>query len=574
MIRSKRSCALLPALLLASVSLSVSACAAPDVAGSCPIPPGATSQEAIAILTSCFGSASPDFPTTRAKQDVDILLVIDNSPSMTPKQKQLVTAIDSFIRKIDMSGSNYHVGVTSTDIGAQQAPNSAFQPGNLNTPGCDTYKGNDGELQKQACSSRDQSTWSPEAKAACTSLCPTKLEPGNGDVYLWKQDGITNAPNNDIIGTLKCVAMLGDTGCSLESPLEAAKRALDSHSTTNSGFLRQNSVLAVIFVTDEDDCSVQMTARAQNNPNSIDCTSSGMSTYNCWKNDFRCLANNLKCNEPLTSTGTKTGCVESGNGYLESVDKYVRFFSNLRSSNKIVLAGIWTPTLLDNPNSDVAKVGKLVVDYDAKVCVPGPGIKCSSEALIRGQGMNAACQSASDASFFGQAQLRLSTFIRKFDASVRLEESICEPQSYGPVLDGVAERIVNKIAPPCLGSKIRTDGSGKPACVVGLVDSATPDAVPRVSLPQCSTVCCNAWAFAGATTADPLTSTARPVPNDPTIVTACTNEPGDCYCAVSNSTSKYSCKDSTGQVTALAGLWMKDAPHQPPASQFAKFLCF
>ena len=55
------------------------------------------------------------------------------------------------------------------------------------------------------------------------------------------------------------------------------------------------------------------------------------------------------------------------------------------------------------------------------------------------------------------------------------------------------------------GSKYRqtfagyTDAMGKPACVVGLVDSATPDAVRSVPLPQCSTVCCNAWAVAGAT---------------------------------------------------------------------------
>jgi hypothetical protein len=186
-------------------------------------------------------------------------------------------------------------------------------------------------------------------------------------------------------------------------------------------------VLAVIFVTDEDDCSVAMNMRTQNNPNSIDCTKNGMSTYNCWKNDFRCLAYNLKCNEPMTTTGAKTGCTENGNGYLESIDKYVRFFSNLRSSNKLVLAGIWTPSMLDNPNSDVTKDGKLIIDYDDQVCVPGPGITCSTEALNRGKGMKAACLNTTDANFFGQAQIRLSSFIRKFDAQSRVEQSICEP---------------------------------------------------------------------------------------------------------------------------------------------------
>lgn len=189
---------------------------------------------------------------TRTKLDLDVLFVIDNSPSMSPKQKQLATTIDSFIQKIDATGANYHIGVTTTNIGSQTAPNTAFQPGNLNIPGCDSYKGNDGELQRVACLGRDQSRWSVAARDACNlTLCKTKLEPLNGDTYLKKESGITNAPGNDIIGTFKCMAMLGDDGCGLESPLEAMKRALDGHSAVNSGFLRSNSVLAVVFITDK-----------------------------------------------------------------------------------------------------------------------------------------------------------------------------------------------------------------------------------------------------------------------------------------------------------------------------------
>ena len=104
------------ALATTVVSLSISACSAPDLTLTCPIPPGATPAEAAAILSSCFGKMDAIPVNTRAKQDVDILFVIDNSPSMSPKQKQLASAIDSFIQKIDQSGSNYHVGVTSTDI--------------------------------------------------------------------------------------------------------------------------------------------------------------------------------------------------------------------------------------------------------------------------------------------------------------------------------------------------------------------------------------------------------------------------------------------------------------------------
>lgn len=505
---------------------------------------------------------------TRTKQDLDILFVIDNSPSMSPKQKQLATAIDNFIKKVDLTGANYHIGVTSTDIGAQQAPNTPFQPGNLNIPGCDTYKGNDGELQRVACSGRDQSKWSADAKAACTTLCPTKIEPINSDPYLWKQDGITNVLGDNIIGAFKCSALLGDVGCGLESPLEAAKRALDGHGTVNTGFLRQNSVLAVVFVTDEDDCSVQMTSRSQNNPSSLDCTKNGMSTYDCWKNDFRCLANNLKCNESMTIPGTKTGCSENGNGYLESLDKYVRFFSLLRPASKLVLAGIWAPTMLDNPNSDPTKVGKLITDYDDQVCVPGPGITCSTEALNRGKGVKAACLNPTDANFFGQAQLRLSSFIRKFPAESRAEQSICEPANYGTVLDTVTNKLSVRASAQCLGAAPKLDGAGNALCSVGLVDAALPDATPSILLPQCGASCCSAWAKAGG----PSAPAALPVPTDSTIVSACTAQP-DCYCALPNPNTTAACKDNSGRDTAVAGLWISAAPHQTPAGKLAKFVC-
>ncbi|MGE0784354.1 MAG: hypothetical protein AB7S26_01600 [Sandaracinaceae bacterium] len=72
---------------------------------------------------------------------------------------------------------------------------------------------------------------------------------------------------------LACVAFGPRTGCQVEQPLEAmAKALLPSDSpftfiagrahgdTDNAGFLRPDSVLAVIVFTDEDDCSVRDTS--------------------------------------------------------------------------------------------------------------------------------------------------------------------------------------------------------------------------------------------------------------------------------------------------------------------------
>jgi hypothetical protein len=59
-----------------------------------------------------------------------------------------------------------------------------------------------------------------------------------------------------------CGVQLGDVGCSFEQPLEAALRALapapeGRGGDVNRGFLRDDSLLVVLQLTDEDDCSLQ-----------------------------------------------------------------------------------------------------------------------------------------------------------------------------------------------------------------------------------------------------------------------------------------------------------------------------
>ena len=54
---------------------------------------------------------------------------------------------------------------------------------------------------------------------------------------------------------LSCISSVGDAGCGLEAPLEAMKRALDGSHPENAGFVRRGALLAVVILTDEDDCS-------------------------------------------------------------------------------------------------------------------------------------------------------------------------------------------------------------------------------------------------------------------------------------------------------------------------------
>src|SRR5215212_1543260 len=154
------------------LALSLGACSAPDLAQPCPIPPDVTDPNDPryqAALNKCFPAMSQQAVDTRLKKDVDILFLIDNSTSMSPKQKQLANAIGNFITAIDATGANYHVGVVTSDIGTLPPPGNMFQ--GANDPRCGTLKGDDGLLQNTSCRLRTQAV-SPEFTTACNTLCP------------------------------------------------------------------------------------------------------------------------------------------------------------------------------------------------------------------------------------------------------------------------------------------------------------------------------------------------------------------------------------------------------------------
>jgi hypothetical protein len=96
-------------------------------------------------------------------------------------------------------------------------------------------------------------------------------------------DGATPAALPDFVQHVACTSAAGVGGCGFERPLEAARFALSPTAPTswtapgyaspmladgrspngdgaNAGFLRDGSLLAVLFVTDEDDCSATETS--------------------------------------------------------------------------------------------------------------------------------------------------------------------------------------------------------------------------------------------------------------------------------------------------------------------------
>ena len=190
-------------------------------------------------LPECDPVATTGEPAASAV-DVDLLFVIDNSNSMTEEQTSLAAELPALIRALatgDVGGDgtldftpvrSMHLGVVTTDMGT----------GGFEIPTCaDPHDGDDGVLRTEGA-----------ARPECEGTYPSFLsyEMGSGDATRLATD-------------FACVAAMGTGGCGFEQQLEAALKALTpgtGHGDgANAGFVREGSVLGIIFLTDEEDCS-------------------------------------------------------------------------------------------------------------------------------------------------------------------------------------------------------------------------------------------------------------------------------------------------------------------------------
>jgi hypothetical protein len=144
---------------------------------------------------------------------MDILFVIDNSASMTEEQANLAASFPKFIQVLDRARNgelDYRVGVTTT----------AFPTELL---GIQLMTGEQGTLLKsQSMTNR------------------------------WLARGETN-----LSAQFSAIATVGTGGSGQEQPLKAARAAVTERMQdgTNSGFVRDDALLAVVILTDEDDQS-------------------------------------------------------------------------------------------------------------------------------------------------------------------------------------------------------------------------------------------------------------------------------------------------------------------------------
>ncbi|HSI04246.1 MAG: vWA domain-containing protein [Myxococcota bacterium] len=168
--------------------------------------------------------------------DTDILFVIDSSASMQDEQDNLRRNARAFIETLSLSENAYRIGIITTDALDFESPGQdggrlrmrrATQT-QLNTAGCGIGPDTSGlrYLQRPALDS-------PQVDALRCRLV------------------------EDMAAT---VGSIGTDGSGLEAGLLGVRKAVDPASdaaTANSGFIRPAADLAVVFLTDEEDCSYE-----------------------------------------------------------------------------------------------------------------------------------------------------------------------------------------------------------------------------------------------------------------------------------------------------------------------------
>src|SRR5262245_32960590 len=251
-------------------------------------------------------------------RNVDILFVIDDSPSMADKQKNLADNFPNFINVLNtIQGGlpDVHIGVVTSDMGTFGASNQAPGPsiGSIGNGGC-SGTGKSGNLQTTG--------------APVTGSFISDIKQADGTRQ-------TNYTGNlsDVFGQM---ARVGAGGCGFEQHLEAAKHALNNN-PQNAGFLRNDSFLAIIFIADEDDCSL---AKAEL-LSQTDTTLGALQSFRCTRFGITCDVGG-QTPDQMNQVGNKDQCHSNDNSqFLSKVQGFVDFVKSLKQDTKqIIVAGL------------------------------------------------------------------------------------------------------------------------------------------------------------------------------------------------------------------------------------------
>jgi hypothetical protein len=182
-----------------------------------------------------------------ASVQTDILFVIDDSGSMNPNQANLASNLDAFIATLAASPvkNDFRIGVTNSSIDGYTVNGITPTSYPANTPSAgDPYPA--GAL----VAVKTDSSGNPIVGAF---IYDKTLYASTGG---WGGNRILDKASPTLVADFKANVRVGISGSGKEQPLRAARLALtDRLADANKGFLRDGARLAIIILSDDDDCS-------------------------------------------------------------------------------------------------------------------------------------------------------------------------------------------------------------------------------------------------------------------------------------------------------------------------------
>lgn len=356
---------------------------------------------------------------------VDMLFVIDDSLSMKDEQEQLGIWSRELFDLLSVSGvlPDLHIAVTTSSVAIPELT-QCQTGGSLHVGGA---------VLEQGRFLRDVASASGRERNYSGTLTETFAK----------------------------MALVGDAGCGFEQPFKAARLALSGYRPGAEGFLRDDALLLVVFVTDEDDCSARDSALFTD-PYADACSELGAIT------SYRCFEHGVRCHDGKGSRafGERRNCrPDESSAYVESVSGFADFLKGLKANPaQVIVAGIY-----GKPNRVTAIPDEKITTFStprlANVCGTGGKEGSGATPAIR---MNALM-----AEFGGRAS----------------QSSICESElswamrNVGLVTRGAATRS------HCLrGALIDVDAAApavQPACRVQVASDAGTPLERRTEVPPC-----------------------------------------------------------------------------------------
>lgn len=345
-------------------------------------------------------------------RDMDILFVIDNSRSMLQEQDSLAANFPAIIDELRSAPNqpSVHIGVISTDVGGGEICPGTGDEGALQTGDADCNAINDG-------------------RSFITDIV--------------NEDGSRQTNyDGELRDAFSCMAKLGTDGCGFEQPLEAVKQAVEN--PANAGFFRDNAYLAIIFVTDEDDCSIKDPTMLDDDG---DRTAAAIGKPLGPASSFRCFEFGVQCQRDgdVRDEGLQTDCIpQEDSPYMQDVASYI---TSIRGAKRFPTQ-IFTAAIAGD--LEPVEVEYRTTPVFPTVEIPLLAYSCDETGL-------------------GEAvpPVRLNAFLGAFEGrSVRT--TLCQPDLTGAVQQ-IAEFFRDILGPPCVQGEladISDDPGLQPDCSI------------------------------------------------------------------------------------------------------------